>query len=80
LRKGDPAAGTGIRTILSGEDEAYRRTSHMIPIRTSTPAITTTRIVWNRFIHLFCMAAPRPDYKPVIFRTGYPPAANTQLR
>jgi hypothetical protein len=52
----------------------------MIPIRTSTPAITTTRIVWNRFIHLFCMAAPPPDYMPVIFRAGYPPAANTQLR
>ena len=51
----------------SGEPRApYRRISHIIPIRTSTPAITTTRIVWKRPIHLFCIAAPRPDYSPSI--------------
>ncbi len=69
-RRGTPAVSCSGQQLCFGIRGAgrscapYRRISHMIPIRTSTPAITTTRIVWKRFIHLFCIAAPRPDYSP----------------
>jgi len=35
----------------------------MIPIKTSAPASTTARIIQNLFISLFCIKAPRCDYR-----------------